>query len=313
MSLTQKFFDLNNGNQIPSISIIGTGTRWFKRPGSEHTFSDELVEQIKYALSLPGIIHIDAAECYGTYPELAKALKESSKPRSEIFITDKYSTQTKFTNDPIEGLNTGLKTLGLDYVDLYLIHSPFFDPEFKGSLTLEKVWKDMETLYKEGKAKSIGVSNFSVKNIEEILKIAGIKPQVNQIEFNAFLQNQTPGIVNYCQKNNIQLEAYSPLGPLQKRPENSNELPFYNYIDELASKYGKTDSQILLNWVYNRGILPITTSSKTQRIIDAQNIFSFNLTKDEVDTLTKLGLEQPALRIYWTNFYDKYNSEAQAS
>lgn len=308
MAFHQKFFTLNNGNKIPSIAIVGTGTRWFKQEETPENFSNELLDQLKYALTLPGIVHLDAAEVYRTYPELSEALKQSTKPREEIFITDKYSTQLKITKNPIVGLETSLKRNNLDYVDLYLLHSPFISKE-KNGFNLEEAWKQMEQLYKDGKAKNIGVSNFSVNDLQRLMSTAEVIPQVNQIEYNAFLLNQTPGIVKFCQDHNILVEAYSPLGPLQKRSDSNSQ--FYEYITSLAAKYNKSEAQILLLWVTKNGILPVTTSSKKERIQDAQNLFTFDLSKEEVDRITDLGLQNKAQRLYWNQQYDKFNGESQ--
>lgn len=307
---TQKFFTLGNGNKIPAIAVVGTGTRWFKTEETDATFSQELVEQVKYALTLPGIVHIDAAEIYRTYPELGAALRETKKPRDEIFITDKFSVAVKLSENPKEALDIALKKMGVDYVDLYLLHSPFVSKE-KNGFTLEESWKYLEELYKSGKAKNIGVSNFAPEHLDRILAVAEIKPQVNQIEYSAFLQNQTPGIYEYAKKNGILLEAYAPLGPLQRKPADGDSQPFYQYVKELAEKYGKTEAQILLLWVYKRGVLPITTSSKSERVKQAQDVFSFDLNDDEVQKITQLGLEHEPLRLYWTDEFDKYNSESQ--
>lgn len=308
MSFHQEFFTLNNGNKIPSIAIIGTGTRWYKQEETAENFSNELVEQLKYALTLPGIVHIDAAEVYRTYPEFSEALKQSTKPREEIFITDKYSTQLKVTKNPIVGLETSLKRNNLEYVDLYLLHSPFVSKESNG-FTLKEAWQQMEQLYKEGKAKNIGVSNFSVDDLKILMSFAEIMPQVNQIEYNAFLLNQTPGIVKFCQNHNILVEAYSPLSPLQKRSDSNSQ--FYDYIDSLATKYKKSEAQILLRWVTKNGILPVTTSSKKERILDAQYLFTFDLNNNEVDMITDLGLQNKPQRLYWNQQYDKFNGESQ--
>lgn len=305
----QEFFTLSNGNKIPAVAVVGTGTAWFKNEDTEANFSKELVDQVKYALTLPGIVHLDAAECYNTYSELGQALRESSKPRDEIFITDKFSPVLQREGSLTERFEAGIKKIGVDHVDLYLLHSPFIEKSKQG-LTLEDAWKDVERLYETGKAKNIGVSNFAVQDLERILKVSKVKPQVNQIEFHAFLQNQTPGIYKFCQENDILLEAYSPLGPLQRRPADGGG-EFHHYIEQLSKKYGKSEAQVLLRWVTRRHVLPVTTSRNPHRIRDAQDLFSFDLTADEVAKITELGLEHETVRLYWTDQYDKYNSESQ--
>ncbi|KAL3230141.1 hypothetical protein RNJ44_01504 [Nakaseomyces bracarensis] len=306
----QEFIKLNNGNEMPAIAIVGTGTKWFKNGETEENFTPELVEQIKYALTLPGVVHIDAAEFYSTYREVGKALEESPKPRNEIFITDKFCTQEKWTKNPVDSLEKALAKLGLEYVDLYLLHSPFITKEHNG-FTFEEAWGYMEELYQSGKAKNIGVSNYAVEDLERLMKIAKVRPQVNQIEYNAFLQNQTPGIYKYCQEHDIQLEAYSPLGPLQKKPADGDSQPFYQYVNKVAENHGKTPGEVLLRWVSKRGVIPVTTSEKRERTKQAQEIFEFDLTKEEVDEITKLGLQHETLRLYWTDEYNKFNAESQ--
>lgn len=107
------------------------------------------------------------------------------------------------------------------------------------------------------------------------------------------------------------VEAYSPLGPLQKKTAQDDSQPFFEYVKELSEKYIKSEAQIILRWVTKRGVLPVTTSSKPQRISDAQNLFSFDLTAEEVDKITELGLEHEPLRLYWNKLYGKYNYAAQ--
>lgn len=296
--MSLKFFTLANGNKIPAISIIGTGTQWYNA-SKDPTINEALVSQLKHALSIPGIVHIDAAENYSRYPELAKALKESNKPRDQIWITDKYS---KFAETPIEHLNSSLKAIGVDYVDLYLIHDPFYENK---KYDIVQAWRYAEQLYKEGKAKNIGVSNFAVEDLKKILEVAEIKPQVNQIEYNAFLQNQTPGIYQFAKENNILLEAYAPLGPLSERKDETGE--FYDFLDELTKKYGKDQGQVLLRWVYQTGVLPVTTSSKPERITGSSQIWDFELTDDEVSKISKLGAQHKPLRQYWVPQYEKYD------
>lgn len=294
-----KYFTLNNGNEIPAISIVGTGTQWYKSDKS--VFNDKLVEQLSNALSLPGVVHVDIAENYGTYRELGAALKTTTKPREEIWITDKFS---KIAKTPKEALYESLKVMGVDYVDLYLIHDPFYDTT-KPGYDIVQAWKYMEELYKEGKAKNIGVSNWGVKDFQKVLPNAEIKPVVNQIEFSAFLQNQTPGIYDYAKEHGILLEAYSPLGPLSKK--NGESDPFYDYLEGLSKKYNKDTGLILLNWVYSTGVLPVTTSSKKERIEAANTVFEFQLEDAEVRKITELGAAHSTLRQYWKPQYDQYN------
>lgn len=259
--------------------------------------------QIEHALSLPGVVHVDAAEMYGTYAELGKALANTSKPRDQIWITDKFS---KVNKTPREGLEYSLKNLGVDYVDLYLLHDPFYNDE-KPGYDVVQAWKYMEELQKEGKAKNIGVSNFAVEDLEKVLAIAEIKPVVNQIEYSAFLQNQTPGIYEYAKEKNILLEAYSPLTPLTYVKDHTG--PFYDYLNQLASKYNQDNSIVLLRWVYQTGVLPITTSSKPERVNKFHTaIWEFELTDEEVAKISKLGNEHKPARQWWTDKYSKFDN-----
>lgn len=303
MSLSGKFFKLADGNSIPAVAY-GAGTRWFKLGRDE--VDTALIENIKLAVS-KGFKHIDGAEAYNTDGEIGEAL--AGVDRKSVFVTDKFfageSTYTYRSayKSPYESLQAHLKEkLHLDYVDLYLIHAPFIKKEVHG-YDLAEAWKSLEKAVDDGLTKSIGVSNFSVADLEEILKIARIKPVVNQIEFNAYLQNQTPGIVEFAQKNNILIEAYSPLGPLVKGEKGE----FTETLDKLAAKYNKSDSQVLLRWVLQRGILPVTTSGTSERIASFSDIFDFELTSDEVAHITELGKKHPALRQYWIPEYSKYD------
>lgn len=301
MTHPQQFVTLSNGNKVPGISIVGTGTKWFKYNPLEDKYSHELVSLLKEVLTLPGVVHIDCAEMYLTHQEVGEGLEGTKKPRNEIFITDKYSIPKKLSINPIAGLELALKDFGLKYVDLYLLHFPDVDEKIYG-FNLERAWKMMEELYEKGLAKNIGVSNFRVTDLERINKIAKIKPQVNQIEFNAFLQNQSPGIYEYCQKENIQLEGYCPLVPLRKGDGNDE---IVQYIKSLAEKYKKTDSQVLLRWVTKMNVIPVTTSGKFQRIKDAQFIWDFDLTDAEVTKIKELGVKHKPVRSYWKEFFDK--------
>ncbi|KAG7719822.1 hypothetical protein KL949_001401 [Ogataea haglerorum] len=295
---------------IPRLAF-GCGTYYYKY--GNDTVNQQLVDITKTALS-KGVRHIDAAECYNVDKELAKAFAESGLSKAEYFVTDKYfsgagdySVRSKEAN-PYLHLKAFLERVNIPYADLYLLHSPFIKKETHG-FNLGEAWKYMEQCKKEGLAKRIGISNFTVQDIEEILREASVKPEVHQIEYNAFLQNQTPGIVDFCKKHGIELEAYAPLGPLTKGDKTSGVgKKFDDYLSSLEKKYGKTKTQILLRWVDQKGIIPVTTTSKESRLDEFLDVFSFELTPEEVATITEIGAQyKPPLRQFWIPEYSKYD------
>lgn len=303
MSLAGKSFKLANGNTIPAVGY-GTGTKWFKLGRNE--IDTNLVKTLQLALD-KGFVHIDGAEVYNTDLEIGQAI--AGRDRKSLFLTDKFfagdsSYKHKSSHGlPYDSLKYHLANqLNTDYVDLYLLHAPYIKKESHG-FDLKEAWQSAEKAYEEGLAKNIGVSNFSVDDLKEILEIAKVKPVVNQIEFNPYLQNQTPGIVEFSQQNGILVEAYSPLGPIVKgEPGELTE-----YLETLGSKYKKTPSQVLLRWTIQRGVLPVTTSAKEERIAQFIDLFDFELASDEVDKITEIGKKHPTLRQYWTAEYSKYN------
>ncbi|ANB14723.1 aldo-keto reductase superfamily protein [Sugiyamaella lignohabitans] len=281
-----KTFTLSNGIKIPSIAA-GFGTKWASRHRPEQK-EDELdpgvIQGVKDAIAA-GIYHIDGAEVYGTEGEIGVAISESGVKREDLYITTKIM---KNVTDPIAALKTSLTKLKTDYVDLYLIHAPFFFDN------LEEVWKGLETLHKEGKAKSIGVSNFKVEHLERILKVAEIKPVINQIEFHPYLQNQSPGIVEFSQKHGVLIEAYSPLGPIKEKG------PLDPILEDLSKKYSKTPAQIIIRWTLQRNVLPVTASAKPDRLKEANEVFDFTLTEEEVSKITEVGNSHEK-RFFWTD------------
>lgn len=305
-----------NNSGIPLLGI-GSGTYYYKATADQP--ANPLLVKIFSTALKEGFIHLDSAECYKNDAELKETLdtilSTTDLKREDIFITDKYyagdgtyTTHSTFSN-PYERIKAFNQYLNTPYTDLYLLHAPFIKKESHG-FDLKEAWKYMQQALDEGLVKQIGVSNFAVDDIEEIWDTTKSNPQVNQIEFNAFLQNQTPGIVDYCKSKNITVEAYSPLAPIISGDlTNGAGLKFIELIDELASKYKKTRTQILLKWVIERGIVPITTTSKLERFEEFKGIFdNWNLSAADVDAITKAGAEyKPSLRKYWNPEYSKYN------
>lgn len=284
--------------QIP-LPAYGVGTKWqhLKKGRSEDvrdTLDENLANTVAKAIKL-GFRHIDTAEIYTTHIEVAEGIKRSGVDRSQVWITDKYNAGFKGPNftkyadhaSTYESIEVVLKELNTDYIDLYLIHAQFFDEKITLGNTIEKAWKDIEKAYKEGKVKNVGVSNFDVTHLKKILSIAEIKPQVLQIEFHPYLFNQSPGIIDFAKQNDILVESYGPLSPLFRAVGG----PLDPVVKDLALKYGKTEPQILLRWVYQNGVLPVTTSSNDDRITQALETFNgdFELSEDDVKKITEVG------------------------
>lgn len=281
----------------------GSGTKWQKikkaRDASlQHTLVDELVESLKESVQ-NGFRHIDTAEIYTTHPEVAKAIAECGVPREDLFITTKYNPGVAIKHSLHESgaksVDAALQELGLDYIDLFLIHFPNFTPEYSHGQTLEDVWRDLVAAKKAGKVRYIGVSNFDIPHLERIFKVSGspeFYPQVNQIEFHPYLQEQTPGIREFAKKHNILIEAYGPLSPLFRIVKDGATIedhPLVSVLPKLAEKYGKTDSQILLRYTLQKGLLPITTSSKPERQREALAAYDFLLDDADVQLIDDEG------------------------
>lgn len=262
-------FQLADGYKVPALAF-GSGTK-LKLRGN-------VVQLISNAIKL-GFRHIDCSELYGSESEVGEAIKVSGVKREDLFLTTKVYSHL---SDPVGSLNASLKRLEIEYADLYLIHSPFV-VDGQGT-TIEKVWKAMESACKEGKAKSIGVSNFRVDHLERILAIAEIKPAVNQIEFGPYLQNQTLGITDFCCSHGILIEAYSPMAVFQAQSG-----PLLPILDGLSRKYGKSPSQIVLRWIYQQGVLSITSTVSDVRAKEALEAYDFVIDEEDQKKITEVG------------------------
>ncbi|CAI6025127.1 unnamed protein product [Clonostachys chloroleuca] len=281
---------LNDGKEIPIVGY-GLGTANYKNDPNS-SIDESLIELTKQAI-LTGYRHLDGAEVYGNEQELGAGIKAAGVPREELFVTTKINANQK--KNALEAFDISLKKLGLEYVDLYLLHGPWFaDTEAE----LQERWAQLETIKESGRAKSIGVSNFLQEHIETILKTAKIPPAVNQIEYHPYLQHGD--LVPFLKKNNITVESYSPLTPITTAKGG----PVEPYWKELAKKYGVTESDIGLRWILDQGVVVVTTSSKTSRLEGyLSNLPKFKLTEEEIAKTSELGA-QKHVRIWWNEKFD---------
>ena len=266
--MTDKFFTLNNGYKIPSI---GFGT-FLASDG------DEAENAVLCALEA-GYRHIDTAAIYKNEKSVGRAIKKSGVPREEIFVTSKLWNDSKGYDATMTAFSRTLENLGLDYLDLYLIHWPI-GKNFKTNWVEANAesWRAFEDLYNAGKIRAIGVSNFMTHHLDVLLKTVNIMPMVNQIELHPGMpQDDT---VNYCRERNILIEAWAPFS--------SGKLLNHPLLNEIAQKHGKTTAQICLAWVLQKGVLPLAKSVTPERITNNFDFFDIELTEDEIKSLNEM-------------------------
>jgi len=263
----QSAYLLNNGTSIP---VLGLGV-WQMAEGGE------TANAVKWALQT-GYRLIDTAKIYGNEAEVGRAIKESGVPREQLFVTTKLWNEDQGYEPALKAINASLERLGMDYIDLYLIHWPFYDREKTGNKR-EETWKAMEEIYRSGKAKAIGVSNYTIEHLEEMKNYAKILPAVNQVEFHPFLYQRD--LLDYCWQNDIVLEAYSPLVHGKKLEDER--------ITAIAKKYGKSNVQVLIRWSLQHGNVVIPKSSHKERIEENFNVFDFTLDALDMKDLDDLN------------------------
>ncbi|UNL85499.1 aldo/keto reductase [Priestia koreensis] len=252
---------LHNGVKMP----------WFGLGVFKVEEGQEVVDSVKYALKA-GYRSIDTAAVYGNEEGVGQALKEANVAREDLFITTKVWNADQGYESTLEAFETSINKLGLDYIDLYLIHWPV-EGKYK------ETWKALEKLYKDGRVRAIGVSNFHVHHLQDLLEDAEIKPMVNQVEYHPRLsQNE---LRSFCKAQGIQLEAWSPLM--------QGELLDNEVLQEIAKKHNKSVAQVILRWDLQTEVVTIPKSVKEQRIIQNADIFDFELSQDDMSKIEALN------------------------
>ena len=263
-------FKLNDGNNIP---VIGFGT--FQIPADGSTY-----DAVKMALAA-GYRHIDTAVAYFNEQEVGKAIKDSGIPRDQIWVTTKMWLQDYKYEDAKKSIETSLNKIGLDYIDLYLLHQPYGE--------VEEAWKALEEAKKAGKIRSIGVSNMTPKLWNKFVPNFDEVPSVNQVEFNPYFQQKE--LREILAKDNVRVEAWAPLG------EGNKDLLNEPVILDIAKKYNKNAGQVILRFENQEGIVVFPKSVHEARIKSNLDIFDFELTDEEMDKMRALdkgkGMHDP--------------------
>ena len=252
---------LNSGNEMP---VLGLGMY-------KITDEREAEKTIRCAVNA-GYRLIDTASAYMNEDGVGKGIRECGIPRRELFLTTKIWNNAQRLGDVEGSFSRSLERLMTDYVDLYLVHWPV-PGCYLGT------WKELEALYKKGAARSIGVSNFEIRHLEELASVSEITPAVNQIEFHPYWYQKN--LVEYCHAKGIAVQAYAPLARGA-------------YLDDdviciLATKYGKTPAQIGLRWILQKGVAVIPKSTQEERIISNGEIFDFVLEEEDMDAIDQLN------------------------
>ncbi len=255
---------LNNGIKMP---MLGLGTNTLRGEVGMRSVADAI--SVGYRL-------IDTATIYGNEESVGKGIAQSSIERGELFVTSKLWVDDSGYESAKKAFETSLEKLGLDYLDLYLIHRPRGD--VKGS------WKAMQELYEAGKIRAIGVSNFDAGQIRNLMKEARVKPAVNQIETHVFYQQHEAQ--EFLKSSNIQMEAWSPFAA------GRNGVFTNPVLAEIGQKYGKTNAQVCLRWINQRGIVTIPRSSQKTHMIENLDIFDFELDAYDMKAIATLDLDR---------------------
>jgi diketogulonate reductase-like aldo/keto reductase len=261
---------LNTGDKMPEI---GFGT-W------KISNQKDAKKAVKTAIKV-GYKLIDTAKIYGNEEGVGEGIKEGGVDRAELFVTTKLWNDDQGYESGLKAFDESLKRLGLEYVDLYLIHWP-------GTDRRAEAWKALQEIQTQGLAKNIGVSNYTVRHLEEVLSSSKVVPAVNQIEFHPFIYEDQKEVLEYCKKNKIVVEAYSPLARARDM-ENTT-------LHAIAVRHGKTIAQVMLRWAIQHGTVPIPKSTNPGRTKENIEVFDFDLAEEEMNTINRLSTNK---RVTW--------------
>jgi len=261
---------LNTGQLIPAT---GFGT-WQIADGQE-------TQQAVSAALVNGYRLIDTAKLYGNEKSVGSAIRSSGIPREEIFVTTKLWDTDQGYDSALKAFDGSLELLGLDYLDLYLIHWP-------GGKDRHQSWQALQEIYKSGRSKAVGVSNYTIEHLTQLLETSDLKPAVNQVEFHPFIYAQQKPLLEFCSEQGILIEAYSPLSRGRAIDEPA--------INEIAKTYRKTPAQILLRWAVQHGVVPLPKSTHAERIKANLDIFDFEISDEDMHSLNSLSTGE---RVTW--------------
>ena len=256
---------LNNGVKMP---LLGFGV--FQIPDAEEC-ERSVTEAVQTGYRL-----IDTAAAYGNEEAVGQAIKRSGVAREELFITTKLWIQDASEGRTRKAFERSLGRLGLDYLDLYLIHQPFGD--------VYGAWRDMEALYREGRVRAIGVSNFQPDRLMDLLVHNDVVPAVNQIETHPF--NQQLDTQTFLQDNSVQIEAWGPFA------EGKHDIFHNELLASIADKYQRSVAQTILRWLTQRGVVAIPKSVRKERIEENFNVFDFELSPEDMAAIATLDLKE---------------------
>ena len=262
-----KYLTLNNGIKIPQL---GLGT-WF-------ISDDTVADAVKAAVDM-GYRHIDTAQAYGNERGVGEGVRNCNIPRQELFVVSKVAAEHKSYEEAKAGIDATLEKMGLDYLDMMIIHSP--QPWNKVNQSEDRyvegnraAWKALEEAYEEGKLKAIGISNFQMEDIESLMETAKVKPMVNQIL--CHISNTPLSLIDYCNKQDIAIEAYSPIahGEILNQPE----------IAAMAQKYGVTVPQLCIRYTLQLGTISLPKTSNPEHMKSNAEV-DFEISKEDMEVL----------------------------